>query len=90
MYLKLRNPSFALKRSISVKITGDGTVVSRSLHLVVIAFSLLVNEENPNSPNGTRAIALLNTTEDYDNMAEALGKVIEDVKVMESLVQHSL
>lgn len=79
------NPSFAFKKSIRVKITGDGTVVSRSLHLVVIAFSLLVDEENPNSPNGTHTIALLNTTEHYDNMAEALGKVIEDVKIMESI-----
>ena len=35
--LKL-NPSFALNKHIRVKITRDGTVVSRSLHLVVIAF----------------------------------------------------
>ena len=79
------NPSFASRESIRVKITGDGTVVSRSLRLVVIAFSLLVEEENPNSPNGNHTIALIKSTEDYDNMAEALKKVADDVKTMSTI-----
>ena len=66
------NPSFALRKSIHVKITGDKTVVSRSLHLLVIAFNLLHEGQNSNSPN----IALLQTTENYD-MSEALVKIIE-------------
>ena len=47
--LKLK-PSFSLIRHVRVKITGDGTVVCRSLHLVVIAFSIMVDEEMPTSP----------------------------------------
>jgi len=40
------NPSIASKKCVYVKITGDGTVVCRSSHLVIIAFGL-VEEENP-------------------------------------------
>ena len=52
---------------------------------MVIAFSLLVEEENPNSPNRNRTIALIKSTEDYDNMAKALKKVAHDVKTMSKI-----
>ena len=84
------DPSFALQSTIRVKITGDGTVVSRSLHLVVIAFSLFTDEENPRSLSGNHTIALLSTTEDYANMAEALEKVLEDIKMMKSITIDSV
>ena len=80
------NPSFALRKSIHVKITGDRTVVSRSLHLlVIIVFSLLHEGENPNSPNGNHTITLLQTIENYDNISEALVKIVEDIKTMKSI-----
>lgn len=37
---------------------------------MVIAFSLIVEEENPDSPYGNHTIALIQSNEDYDNMAE--------------------
>lgn len=42
------NPSYP-NRHVRVKITGDGTTISRSIHLVVIAFSLIGFNENPSS-----------------------------------------
>jgi len=80
------NPSFALRKSICVKITGDGTVVSRSLHLVAVAFSIFdVEEENHNAPSGNHTIALLNTTEDYENMAKAMENVVQEGKMLKSI-----
>ena len=89
-YIQKNSPSFARKKSIRIKITGDGTVISRSMHLVVIAFSLLHEDENPNSPNGNHAIALLQTTENYDNMSAALVKVTEDIKTMQSITVNDI
>ena len=43
---------------------GDGTIVSRSMHVLVIAF-ILVNvksEECPNSLKGNHVVALIDTT----------------------------
>ena len=82
--LKL-NPSFALDRHIRVKITGNGTVVSCSLHLVVIAFSLIIDEESATSPSGNHAIALINTNEDYDNLLEALEDIVSEIKTLQSI-----
>jgi len=80
------NPSFALRKSIRVKITGDGAVVSRSLHFLVVAFSIVdVKEENTNPPSGNHIVALLNTTEDYDNMTEAMENVVQDIKTLKSI-----
>ena len=61
-----------------MKITGDGTVVSRSLHLVVIAFSFIIDEESATSPSGNHAIALINTNEDYDNEIKILQSITID------------
>jgi len=55
------NPTFQSKH-ISVKITGDGTNISRTMHLVVIGSSLLDFDENPLSLYVCHTIALLNTT----------------------------
>ena len=66
------NLSFALRKSIRAKITGDGTVVSRISHLLVIAFSLLHEDKHPNSPNGNHTNALLQTTENYDKCQKHL------------------
>jgi len=45
--------------TIKVKLTGDGTVVSRNVHLVVIAYTIIDTHGNPNS----HTIALITTTE---------------------------
>ena len=75
-HMLLSNPSYQY-RHIRVKITGDGTCVSRSVHLVVIAFSLIdFNNENPSSPYGCHVIALMNATENYENLQESLSILI--------------
>ena len=78
------NPSYS-SRHIRVKITGDGTKISRSVHLVVIAFSLLDISENPLSPYGCHTIALLNTNEDYDNLQESLSDIADEMKQLKSI-----
>ena len=77
--------SFASKKFVRVKIAGDGTVVCRSLHLVIIAFSL-IEAENPNSPNGNHIIA----TEYYDNMSDAFKNVVEEVKTLNSICVNGI
>ena len=62
-YLLKLKPSFLLIRHVCENITRDGTVVCQSLRLVIIAFSLMVDEEMPTLPNRNHTIALINTTE---------------------------
>jgi len=50
-------PSIKDEAYVRVKLTGDGTRVSRSMHIIVIAFNVLCGDENPNSPSRNHAIA---------------------------------
>ena len=84
-HMLLSNPSYQY-RHICVKITGDGTSISRSVHLVVIAFSLIdFKEENPSSPYGCHVIALINTTEDYENLQESLTDIADELRHLKSI-----
>ena len=58
------NPSIAENANIRVKITGDGTCISRSMLTIIIAFTIIEDGENPNSPHGNHTLALLNAVED--------------------------
>ena len=40
-HIVLCNPSLQRNKKIQVKITGDGTYVSRSMHILVIAFTIV-------------------------------------------------
>lgn len=60
------NPSFCTNREVWVKIAGDGTTVTRSVHLVVIAFVIIHKETIANSPNDHYTIALVNCKENYE------------------------
>ena len=52
-------PCIKEKPLIRLKITDGGTQVSRSMHILLIAFTILVGLENPNSPGGNHVIAIL-------------------------------
>ena len=80
------------QQKIKVKITGYGTIVSRSMHVLVIAFTLVnvKSEECPNSPRGNHVLALINTTEDYNNLQEALRDITEEIKNTTSITVNGL
>lgn len=44
-----------------------------------------MQSESTTSPNGNHTIALLNTTENYDNLTEALENIANEVKTLQSI-----
>ena len=70
---------------VAVKITGDGTNVSRSMHILVIAFTILDGIENPNSPIGNHVIAMLNCQENYEHLSVAMKDIVEEMKLIKSI-----
>ena len=79
------NPSIAENANICVKITGDGTCISCSMHVIVIAFTVIKDGENSNSPRGNHTIALLNAGEDYDQLSESLEDIQDEIKQLKSI-----
>jgi len=69
-----------IEACIQVKLTGDGTRVSYSMHILVIAFAISDGNENPNSPGGNHVIAMLNTLEKYEHLSEALKDIANEIE----------
>ena len=74
------NPSFCTNREVWVKITGDGTTISRSVHLVVIAFVIIHGETIANSLNDHYTVALVNCKENYDCIAECVTDLVTEME----------
>ena len=89
-HLAKTDDKYSKTQCLKVKITGDDTSISCSIHLVVIAFTLVENEPQPNSPKGNHVIALINTTEDYENLLEALDDITSEVKNLNSVVVNGV
>lgn len=89
-HLAKRDEKYNKSQCVKVKITGDGKAISRSMHLVVIAFTLVEDEPNPNAPRGNHTIALLNTTEVYDNLVEALDDIATEINNLKSLTVNNV
>jgi len=83
--LAKKYPSIKDEPYIRIKLTGDGTRVSRSMHVIVIAFSILLGDENPNSPSGNDVIAMLNAEEKYEHLSVALKDIEEEIKSTQSV-----
>ena len=66
--------------------------VSRGMHNLVIAFTLVnVKVECSNSPRGNQVLALINTTEDYDNIEEAVQDIADEISlpiVLQLMILH--
>lgn len=74
------DPSIKESPFVKVKITGDGTCVSRSMHVVVIGFTIIGTKEFPNSPGGNHVLALINTNENYDGLKDATEDICDEIK----------
>ena len=79
------NPSLVNESTINVKITGDGTQVSRSMHILVLAFTILDGNANPNSPSGSHTIAMLNAQEKYECLSHAVKDIANEIESIQSI-----
>ena len=79
------DPSILVDPHIKVKLTGDGTRISRSMHTIVTAFTIL-KEVNSTSPSGSHVVAIFNGKEKYDTLHDSLHDLIEEIKDLEVIM----
>lgn len=60
------------------------------MHTIVIAFTIIKDGENPNSPHGNHTIALLNVGEDYDKLSESLEDIQDEIKQLKSIAVNGV
>lgn len=71
--------------AVRVKITGDGTQISRNLHTVVVAFTVIEKRANPTSSHGNHTVAILNVNEQYEDLAEGLRDIRNEIKQLKGV-----
>ena len=64
---------------IRVKISGDGTCIGKRLKLVNITFTILNKKEAAMSEKDNYVLAILKTTESYDNLKESLSDLTAEM-----------
>jgi len=67
-------------RTVRIKLTGDGTLISRGLNVVMFAFSILDKDLSPTSVQGNHPIAILKTHESYKTLSDGLQGIIEEAQ----------
>jgi hypothetical protein len=86
LLLQLQNlDSLGADDVIRVKLTGDGTNVGRSVHVVNIAFTLLNDPSSVSSPSGNHSLAIFKISEDYDSLKTALCDVLKEAAELKSV-----
>jgi len=60
------------------------------MHVLVIAFTILDDSENPNSPGENHVIAMLNSQEKYEHLSEAVKDIANEIKITKSVAINSI
>ena len=81
MVNKAKENDNPLPNAIHIKLTGDGTQISRGLNIVNFAFTILEEEEQAMSVRGNHCIAILKISEsDYDELFRGLKDIIDEAR----------
>lgn len=65
--------------TIGVKISGDGTNIGKRLKLVNVTYIILNEKEAAMSEKGNYVLAILKTSENYDNLKESLSDLTQEM-----------
>lgn len=68
-----------------MKLTGDGTQIARGLTVVNIAFTILEEGSKAHSASGNHSLAILKTSESYDDLALAIEDICAEARDLEVL-----
>ena len=70
---------------IQIKLTGDGTNIGRTFHVVNFAFILLNDLTSVSSPHGNHSLAILKVQEDYDSLQKSLTDILKEARELQSI-----
>ena len=70
---------------IQVKLTGDGTNIGRTFHVINIAFVLLNDLSSVSSPDGNHSLAIFKVSENYDSLRDSLTDIVKEAAGLDSV-----
>ena len=81
----IKNRKISCGDTLQVKLSGDGTKVCRKLNLINITFTLLNEGDVAKSPRGNHSVAIINGTENYNDLRDALSDICQEVENLATL-----
>lgn len=75
-----RDAPFRVNQTVKVKLTGDGTNIGHSVHVVVFGFTIIEDGGSCGSAYGNNPVCLLKESENYDQLKAGLQDVFDDIK----------
>ena len=70
---------------IKIKLTGDGTNIAKSIHVVNFAFTLFNEGSAANSPFGNHSLAIFQGPEDYNSLKTSLADIVKEASELRSI-----
>lgn len=70
---------------LHVNVTGDGTLIARSLNVVHVAFTILEEGGHACLLSGNHTIAILKVAENYEALSAGLQDICDEVKNLKSI-----
>ncbi len=77
---------FITKKTVRVKLSGDGTNIGKRLHVVNFGFTILDEGDRAYSAAGNHCIAIFKEPENYTSLKNALKDVSTEVESLSSIV----
>ena len=68
--------------TIKVKLSGDGTNIGKRLKLENVTYTILNEKDAAMNEKGNYVLAIITTTENYDNLKESLADHHEGTQIV--------
>ena len=71
--------------TIKVKLSGDGTNIRKRLKLENVTYTILNEKDAAMNEKGNYVLAIITTTENYDNLKESLADINNEMSNLKEI-----
>ena len=75
--------------TIKVKISGDGTNIGKRLKLENVTYTILNEKDAAMNEKGNYVLAIIKTTENYDNLKESLADLNNEMSNLKEITVNN-
>ena len=75
--------------TIKVKISGDGTNIGKRLKLENVTYTILNEKDAAMNEKGNYVLAIIRTTENYDNLKESLADLNNEMSNLKEITVNN-
>ena len=82
---RLQQLKLTAGETVQVKLTGDGTYIARSIHVLNFAFTLLNEGSLAQSVFGNHPLSIIQIPENYESLVQALSDIVDEASALQSI-----